>query len=160
MQKKRFYQKLVFWLAAVIITAILGLWLTSRMFNPTNIAETALDHQEKALQTRRYPLRGDLKQMRAAVEKIIPNISTSIWGGKWKLAPSQTGDSTDEKEIVRAEVPVVIFTDDLWVELKQEGGEVVVNAHSNSRVGKSDLGENRRHLLQLLAEIDKQFAAR
>lgn len=159
MKKKRFYLKPVFLLAAVIIAVILGLWLILRMFNPTNIAETASDHRETALQTRRYRLKGDLKQMRREIENIIPQLSTSIWGGKWKLAAKE-GDSAENKEIVRAEVPVVIFTDDLWVELKQEGNEVVVNARSNSRVGKSDFGENRRHLLQILAELDKKFAAR
>jgi hypothetical protein len=154
-KKKRFYKRPVFWLAIVLI---LGIWLSLRMFSPTNIAETTPDHQETALQTRRYPLKGDLKQMRQAVEKVIPNISTSIWGGKWKLAAPQNGDSAENKEKIRVEVPVVIFTDDLWIELKQEGGEVIVNARSNSRVGKSDLGENRRHLLQILKETDALFA--
>jgi uncharacterized protein (DUF1499 family) len=127
------------------------------MIYPTNIAETAPDHKETALQTRRYRLKGDLKQMRQEVEKIIPSLKTSIWGGNWKLAATKDGDSAENKEIIRVEVPVVIFTDDLWVELKQEGNEVVVNARSASRVGKSDFGENRRHLLQIFAEIDARF---
>lgn len=153
---KRILKSPLFWLAVVIL---IGGWLTLRMIYPTNIAETAPDHKETPLQTRRYPLKGDLKQMRQEVEKIIPQLSTSVWGGKWKSAAPKEGDSAENKEIIRAEVPVVVFTDDLWVELKQEGNEVVVNARSNSRVGKSDFGENRRHLLQILAEIDKRFGA-
>jgi uncharacterized protein (DUF1499 family) len=62
--------------------------------------------------------------------------------------------------MIKAEVPVVIFTDDLRVELNAEGGETIVNARSASRVGKSDLGENRRHLLQLFEVLDKKFASR
>ena len=127
------------------------------MFNPTNIAETASDHAEAVLQTRGYEIKGDLKQMRLVVEEIIPTISTRIWGGKWKLAAPQTGDSAENLEIVRAEIPVVFFTDDLRIELKQTGNEVLVNARSNSRTGKSDFGENRRHLLQFLAALDREF---
>lgn len=152
--KRRFYKRPLFWL---ILIAVIGTWLTMRMLNPTNIAETAPDHQETALQTRRYTLKGDLKQMRRKVEEIIPTVSTSIWGGKWKLAAPRENDSAENLEIIRAEIPVVFFTDDLLVELKREAGETVVNARSNSRVGKSDLGENRRHLLQLLEALDREF---
>jgi hypothetical protein len=141
----------------LIFIILIGTWLTTRMFNPTNIAETASDHAEAVLQTRRYGIKGDLKQMRLVVKGIIPNISTRIWGGKWRLAAPQAGDSTENLEIVRAEIPVVFFTDDLLIELKEVGNEVLVNARSNSRTGKSDFGENRRHLLQLLAALDKEF---
>lgn len=127
------------------------------MFSPTNRAETAAEHKEAVLQTRRYQIEGDLKQMRAMVERIIPQISTAIWGGKWKLAAPRGGDSAENLEIVRAEIPVAIFTDDLQIELKQEGNEVLIDASSNSRVGKSDFGENRRHILQLFAALDKEF---
>ena len=141
----------------LIFIVLIGTWLTTRMFNPTNIAETASDHAEAVLQTRRYGIKGDLKQMRRVVEGIVPNISTQIWGGKSKLAAPQAGDSAENLEIVRAEIPVVIFTDDLRIELKEVGNEVLVNARSNSRTGKSDFGENRRHLLQLLAALDREF---
>lgn len=151
---KRILKSPLFWLAVIML---IGGWLTLRMIYPTNIAETAPDHKEPALKTRRYSLKGNLRQMRQEVEKIIPQLSTSIWGGKWKPAAPKDGDSAENKEIIRAEVPVVFFTDDLWVELKQEGNEVVVNARSNSRVGKSDLGENRRHLLQILEKLDERF---
>lgn len=143
----------------LMLIAVTGTWLTLRMFNPTNVAETAPDASETTLQTRRYPIQGDLKQMRYAVEKIIPNIPTSIWGGKWQLATPNESDSAENLEIVRAEIPVLFFTDELRVELKQEGNEVVVNARSNSRVGKSDLGENRRHLLQIVEALDEEFQA-
>lgn len=152
---KQFHRNPIVWIVATTIVAAGAGIFTLSAFNPTNIAETAPDHSDADLRTRRYPIKGDLKSMRQTVEEIVPTLTT--WGGKWKLAATKTDDSSENKEVIRAEVPVVFFTDDLWIELKQEANEIVVNAHSNSRVGKSDLGETRRHLLQILPMLDEKF---
>ena len=151
----KIYKNPVVWLVgAAVVAAGAGLFTLSSL-NPTNIAETSPDHKDESLRTRRYALKGSLLQMRQTVEQIIPNLMT--WGGNWKLAEKQPDDSGENKEIIRVNVPVVVFTDDLKVEMKQEGNEAVVNVHSNSRVGKSDLGENRRHLRQILQALDEKF---
>lgn len=151
---KRIYKKSVVVLLTTVVVAGAGVFMLS-IFNLTNVAETSLDHQDVLLRTRHYQIKDDLKSMRRIVEQTVLTLRT--WGGKWKLATAKNGDSVLDKEIIRATVPVVFFTDDLWIELKQEGNKVIVNAHSNSRIGKSDLGENRRHLLQILTALDKNF---
>jgi uncharacterized protein (DUF1499 family) len=57
---------------------------------------------------------------------------------------------------VRAEVPVLFYIDDLEVRVQPDptGAYWRVDATSRSRVGKSDLGENRRHVVQLLNALD------
>lgn len=55
------------------------------------------------------------------------------------------------------EVPVArigLFTDDVTVRLSEQDG-TTVNVRSRSRVGRADLGENRRHVVQLFAVLDR-----
>lgn len=119
----------------------------------TNIAETSPNHAEEILRTRFYKV--DLATLKKAVEEIIPKISTKIWGGKWKIVNFR--ETAANAAIIEVEVPVVFFTDDLKIDLKQDGAETAVNLRSASRVGKSDLGENRRHILQVLEALDAHF---
>ena len=135
-------------IAAVFVFAVL--LLVGRIYYPTNVAATAPDHAEAALRTRYY--KTDLNTFRAETETIVRSLST--WGRSWKhIATEENGNSA----LVRAEVPVVVFTDDLWVKAERAADGVVVNVHSNSRVGKSDFGENRRHLLQILEALDARL---
>jgi uncharacterized protein (DUF1499 family) len=50
---------------------------------------------------------------------------------------------------------VLLFTDDLEVRVQPGEGHAywLVNVRSQSRAGKSDLGENRRHVVQLLEAL-------
>ena len=135
-------------IAAVFIFAVL--LLIGRTYFPTNIADTAPGHAEAALRTRRY--RTDLKTFRTESEKIIPTLSS--WGSNWRLAGSE---ETETAVLIKTEVPVVMFTDDLQIKAEKAPDGVIVNVHSNSRVGKSDFGENRRHVLQILEKLDAKF---
>jgi len=59
-----------------------------------------------------------------------------------------------------AEVPVARmgwYVDDLKVTLSEANGTTTVNAQSQSRVGRGDLGENRRHVVQLFTVLDKEL---
>ena len=118
--------------------------------NPTNVAETS--ESSETLQTRHY--KTDLQNFVAETEKIIPTLST--YGKSWRVVESTTENNS---ATIKAEVPVVFFTDDLEIKAikKTEKNEIIVNVHSASRVGKSDLGENRRHILQILEALDKKF---
>ncbi len=129
-----------------------GLLTVTRTLYPTNVAETAPNHAEEKMRSRRY--KTDLKIFAAEAQKLIPTLST--WGKNWKYV------STDENEnsaVIKAEVPVVVFTDDLRITAEKDavGDSIVVNIHSNSRVGKSDFGENRRHVLQILEVLDAKL---
>ena len=132
------------------VASLVGLLVAARTFYPTNIAGTAPEHVEAVLRTRSY--KTDLKTFRAETEKIIPTLST--WGRNWRLISAEENETS---ALIKAEVPVVVFTDDLQIKAEKSIDGIVVNVHSNSRVGKSDLGENRRHLLQILEALDAKF---
>ena len=129
-----------------------GLLLLTRSLWPTNVAETAPNHAEEALRTRRY--RTELKPFADEAQKIVPQLSS--WGKNWTLVGAETGENA---AVVKAEVPVVVFTDDLMIKAEKDAatGETIVNVRSNSRVGKSDFGENRRHVLMILEAFDEKF---
>ena len=97
------------------------------------------------MKTRVY--KTDLATAAKAVAEIVPTLST--WGSNWKLIENKI---EDDSAIIKAEVPVVFFTDDLEVKITktENEDEVKVDVRSSSRVGKSDFGENRRHVVQIL----------
>jgi len=134
--------------AGAAVAGIAGL----AIMNPNNVAQTSVDSQDEALRTRRY--KTDLQTFTSETKTLIPTISN--YGQDWKIISSETAGNS---AVIKIEVPVVIFTDDLEIkaDYDAEKSEVVVNVHSNSRVGKSDLGENRRHILQILEVLDKWF---
>jgi hypothetical protein len=147
-------------LGALVLGA--GVWLAVR--TPGNVAETAENHPEPELRTRRY--KTDLQTFVAETNKIVPTLST--YGGGWKLAGGAGGGggSVGGRDYVGTatilvEVPVVVFTDDLVInaEYEAEKGETKVNIRSASRVGQSDFGENRRHVMKVLNALDEKFAA-
>ncbi len=133
--------------AGVVAAIIVGLVI----LNPNNIAETSVDAKEEALRPRKY--KTDLPNFIGETEKIIANQTTYL--KSWKLISSSTAGTNAS---IKTEVPVVIFIDVLEIKAEVQNGVVLVNIRSNSRVGKSDLGENRRHVLQILEALDKKFA--
>lgn len=134
----------------VLFAAFAALIFVTRTFFPTNIADTSPNHAEEALRTRYYET--DLETFTKETERIIPYLEK--YGANWRLAGTEKADGS---VVIRAEVPVVVFTDDLRVMAKSSERGVVVDVHSNSRVGKSDFGENRRHLLIILDALDRRF---
>jgi uncharacterized protein (DUF1499 family) len=138
-------------IAAVFVFAVL--LLIGRVYYPSNVAATAPDHAEEPLRTRRY--RTDLKTFTGEVRTIIPGLST--WGGNWKQIAAEESENA---ALIKAEVPVVVFTDDLQISAVKDAaaGGIIVNVYSRSRVGKSDFGENRRHVLKILEALDAKFA--
>lgn len=136
--------------AAALAVPAAGVFILARVVFPGNVAETGANNE---LKTRIYA--ADLPTVFETVKEIVLTLST--YGRNWKLADSET--KTD-KAIVKAEVPVVLFTDDLIVNMKQSDGKTAVDVRSNSRVGQSDFGENRRHVLQILNALDEKFAAK
>lgn len=126
----------------------------------TNIAETAAEHAEASLRTRLYA--ADIEVVQREVECLILTLRT--YGRRWRLVSSAQRDDTTSlgERVINVEVPVFIFTDDLRIRLKHQSkdkGVVMVNVRSASRVGKSDLGENKRHIIQLLRAMDAKFSS-
>jgi uncharacterized protein (DUF1499 family) len=141
-------------LVAIVIIFVIfavAVLVVGRVFYPDNIAETAPDGGKKNLKTRVYQT--DSETAAKAMRAIIPTLST--YGSSWKLVGES--DSAEKGKVIKAEVPVVVFTDDLEVYIKQTPDGVSIDAKSNSRVGKSDFGENARHIRQLLAALDEKL---
>ncbi len=143
------YKRMFLWFLLALVPATAAV-LAIR--HPGNVAQTRPDHPEPELRTRRYPRRGDAAAFRQRIESLIPSLST--YGKAWRLAgtvPAPGGGFA-----VKAEVPVLFFTDDLQVQVRPDpvNGYWLVDVVSRSRKGKSDLGENRRHVVQLLASLD------
>jgi len=117
--------------------------------NPSIETRTSPDSSDARLRTRRYE--AGIEEVRRSTLEIIPQLRK--YGARWRLSESDV-----ENKIV-AEVPVFVFTDDLIITLRDDEGATTVDVHSKSRFrGRSDLGENRRHVLQLLAALDEKFA--
>jgi hypothetical protein len=148
--KKSRYKKMALWLLVALLPAAAAV-LAVR--NPGNVAQTSPDHPEPALRTRRYPRTGDPAAFRRTIEERILGLST--YGRSWRLAGTTPAADAGGGFTVRAEVPVLLFTDDLEVRVQPGEGHAywLVNVRSQSRVGKSDLGENRRHVVQLLEAL-------
>lgn len=119
----------------------------------TNHAETTPDNRDMRLRTRMYRAAPDA--VTAALETVVPSLRT--YGRAWRIA--RTDGAADGMRTVHVEVPVVVFTDDLIVEIAPRGTGSRVEMRSRSRVGKGDLGENRRHLLQILPALDQALAS-
>ena len=141
---------MLIYIVIVIVVLLAGIFILGR-FYPDNVAETAPDGGNKNLKTRIY--KTDLATAVKTVKEIIPTLST--YGRNWKLVGES--ETAEKGKIIKAEVPVIVFTDDLEVYIKETGEEITVNAKSNSRVGRSDFGENARHIRQFLDALDANF---
>ena len=150
--------------AAILVAA--GAMM-SRFSTPGNVAQTSANHRDPKLRTRAYAT--SAQNVAREIKAILPGLRT--YGGAWKNTRTSTridGDST--KIEMRCEVPVLFFTDDLVISIDGTGErenarrnadkgaqKTSVNIRSASRVGKSDMGENRRHILQILQLLDKNL---
>ncbi len=145
-------KKILITLAILLIIFAAAIFIIGRTFYPDHIAETSPDGGKKDLKTRFY--KTDIETVKNAVKEIIPTLST--YGSNWKIA-----DETDnESEFsIKAEVPVIVFTDDLEVKIQKADNlhEIQVDAVSKSRVGQSDFGENARHVRQILNGLDEKL---
>ncbi len=126
--------------------------------NPGNVAETSADAPDANFRTRHYQV--DFDTFVSETKKIVPTLTT--YGQSWKLTGSGSDNDREKQSnsmTIGIEVPVVFFVDDVEISAVKESNkdEVQVNVRSNSRVGKSDLGENKRHVRQLLDALDEKF---
>ena len=140
------------WKIIAVVTAA-GLAALATM-KTGNSAATSENSADKSLLSRRYRI--NLKEFVGETEKLILKLST--YGQKWRVAAKE---SSETAAFLKIEVPVLIFTDDLEIraEIVADSSEIIVNVSSKSRVGANDLGENRRHIRQLLKRLDEKFAA-
>jgi len=139
-------------LGAKLVALILGIFALT-MATPTNRAFTSPTPTDPSLKTRYY--RPDLGQVSMEAAQVLVSLKT--YGRAWRLVTRGT-TLEDGAMILKAEVPVIVFTDDLMVTMAREGTLTKVDVTSASRIGKGDFGENRRHILQFLHALDQKLA--
>lgn len=122
-------------------------WLTVPAFGTrlqrsgqTNIADTRDNIEALGLVPLRVPY------SRAIVEGAFPAVAAQLG---WRIGP-RVGDEWQ----FEVPLPGGLFVDDLRAELSEDDSETIINARSQSRVGRGDLGENRRHIVQFFMALD------
>lgn len=121
---------------------------------PVNAAQTSPDASDAALRTRFVdaPWRDVVNAAQQALA------SQKTYGRAWKIGQNSiAGAAPGEKlrQELRAQVPVIVFTDDVTVTLSEaENGQIRLDCASKARIGQGDFGENRRHVLQFLSAFD------
>lgn len=139
--------------AALIVFVPLTMLTGLAILNPGNRCATSPDHTDPQLRTQYFD--ASPQEVLQHIERIVPQLKT--YGRSWRI---REVEYQGEKIIVHCEVTVLIFTDDLGIEIAPLGRAsgrqeaTALNVMSQSRVGRSDLGENRRHVLQFLAAVD------
>jgi len=128
-----------------LLLALLAFWASR--FPMTNLAQTSPNSADAQLRTRFYQM--PVEDVAREVQNAVPQLKT--YGRRWQVA--QTTRQND-KITIRCEVPVLVFTDALSISLQETSGRTQLDVRSQSRVGKGDFGENKRHLLQLLRHLD------
>ncbi len=144
-----------FWVLPLLLLVVAAKWLNPNP--PVSAVETSPDADDAELKTRFY--RASWSEGVSAAQRVLHQQRT--YGRAWKMGRNSiTGTRPGEKlvEVLRAQVPVVIFTDDLEVTLREEDeGHIRVDVKSKSRIGRGDFGENRRHVVQFLAALDRKL---
>jgi len=128
-------KKKVLWILAILAAPLAALFVLGAR-NPGNSASAERHYSRNVDETRN------------AIIARVPQLRT--YGRSWKLIESSS-------RFVKVEVPVLFFTDDLTIILQEDDAGVLLRVASKSRVGKGDLGENQRHIRQLLAALDKRL---
>jgi hypothetical protein len=148
--------KRILWLASAACVTGVAFFLSR--FPATNVAETRPDHEDSLLRTRRYAV--PMAEAGDCVRAMIPALRT--YGRHWDLVSSVKSPGTGgaATEMFIAVEPVLFFRDDMVVTLHGDDKSTTVDVRSAARVGKGDLGENRRHVVQLLAALDAALASK
>lgn len=131
------------------ITAVIMLSVFSRIDNwkrdlTTNQARLSIDAGDEKLQP---PL---LSGTPAEVADQITRWADQQ--GRWQLVSQQQIKNGVEMKLTRT-TAIMRFIDDIEVVLQPEGDSTRVQAKSQSRIGKGDLGQNPRNLKELVGYL-------
>ena len=132
-----------------LAAAEVGIWFGAPQFPrrirtalQTNIAETSTTPEFPELRTRVYA---------TAPSRVFDAVTAIVKShpGKWELVSADPAGGR-----IHATAKVVGFTDDVFVGIQPDASGTRVDVRSQSRVGKGDFGENRRHIAWLLEALD------
>ncbi len=148
--------KWALYLAPLVVLAVAAKLLNQNP--PVSAAQTAPDAPEAELRTRFVG--APWSEVVSAAQSALNSQKT--YGRAWKTGQNSivgAAPGAKMREELQAQVPVLLFTDDLTVSLsEQDGGKIRVDCASKARIGRGDFGENRRHVLQFLRAFDEKLA--
>lgn len=112
----------------------------------TNVAETSESADWPELKPRRYT---------ASLSDTADAIVVTLGQIGWPIL-ARASDS------IAAEVPILggMTYDDFRITLTSEGQQTIVNVRSSARIGRGDMGANRRHVVQFFLVLDQQLQSR
>ncbi len=126
------------------ITGMAGPKTRLKTYLTTNIGETQPDSSFPELRLRRY----DVSQ-----DKLFDIVRDAVERLGWNIASVDVGSRTIHAV---ATTPFWRFKDDVLVQVRKSSTNAsTLYVRSSSRVGQADLGANTRHVLDLIAEVDR-----
>ena len=140
-------------IAAAIVCALVGLfallddWKRDLTTNYAQLQERAEDPLLRPLM-----LDGNLEQVASQV------IGWAESRPRWKLESQESLADQVRLHFTRR-TRVFRFTDDVHVRLSKQGGKIRLDAESQSRFGKGDLGQNPRNLRELTRGVERLAAS-
>jgi uncharacterized protein (DUF1499 family) len=124
-----------------------GTLIRLKTFFVTHIAETSEQSAYPELKPRQYPISDDLN---------YDNIIDSIKLSANSLGYSIEKESNDQIELVMT-TALFKFKDDVIVSISTQQGFIIVNARSESRVGRADFGANIANIVKLFKDLDQRL---
>ncbi len=113
--------------------------------NGSNFAVTSDSADDSRLRTRRMP--APTAETRAAILATVGKMP------RWKIA-----DSTGPVLWLTRTTRLFRFVDDLYVVVEPRGEQSAILVRSASRIGESDLGQNRRNIAELWSALGRGYA--
>lgn len=126
----------------LLLVAQVDNWQRDLSQNRAETSTTASDPRLRPLH-----IRQPLPVVQNAVDSAIATLSKWESSGTWENGTLKLTRTT----------PWLGFVDDIRIRLNQEDDAVVVNATSQSRFGKGDLGQNPRNIDELFQAIRRQM---
>ena len=119
---------------------------TERRLEYASMIDIERPSSNSARAVQEYPVSSEelLKAVRQAVEKLP----------RWSL-----GDYSDSGMEATRKTGFLRFTDDVVIKVESRGDKSRLEATSQSRVGRSDLGQNPRNLKELLGTVERSLEA-
>ena len=141
-------------IAAMILAIFIALlwriddWRRDFVTNQATTSENAVDRL-----LRPVDYHGSLDQLAYLVKQAVGRLP------RWNLAEERHLHEEIELHFTR-KTALLGFIDDIHVTIRPHAGGARMSAHSQSRRGKGDLGQNPRNLKELGAAVRKQGASK
>lgn len=149
-------------IVAVAMVVMLAAWIVSyvddwsRDWN-TNVAETTVEANDTNLR----PINSTLSPQKLADATLAAVSTLRRWSvvEKSELEPNTEMQPGIRLKLLHSTL-LMHFKDDVTVTILGTDGGSVLNARSQSRIGKGDLGQNPRNLRQLHAAVRRELEKR